>query len=55
MQGPNVKVLPCLVPLINSHINEPIGKLTMEIKNDEHLNDLITSQASTFHLHESHS
>lgn len=37
-----------------SHINQSIGKLTVEIKTDEHLNGFITSPACTFNLHESY-
>lgn len=37
-----------------SHINQSIGKLTAEIKTDEHLNGFITSPARTFNLHESY-
>lgn len=40
-----VKVVLCLVPLMNYCINQSMGKLTMKIKTDELLNYLITSEA----------
>lgn len=44
----DVKVLARLVPLTC----DSIQKSTMEMRTDEHLNDLITPHASSFHLHE---
>lgn len=44
----------CLIPLARPHFNQSIVKLTSAIRNNEHLNDLITLLASVLNSHIRH-